>query len=122
MNQLAVLLDVRVRRLAAQDIDRAAFQIVWLSSVPEERTRALLAHAPGSLIPVERFLERAGEHGCLGRIVVDDPNRSEEHTSELQSLMRTSYAVFCLKKKTRKTYYDTVIQRKTNLKRRHKKR
>src|SRR3546814_10690748 len=26
--------------------------------------------------------------------------RSEEHTSELQSLMRTSYAVFCLKKKT----------------------
>src|SRR3546814_4073142 len=29
--------------------------------------------------------------------------RSEEHTSELQSLMRTSYAVYCLKKKTRKT-------------------
>src|SRR3546814_1125880 len=27
------------------------------------------------------------------------PNRSEEHTSELQSLMRTSYAVFCLTKK-----------------------
>src|SRR3546814_5419085 len=31
-----------------------------------------------------------------GRI---DPDRSEEHTSELQSLMRISYAVFCLKKK-----------------------
>src|SRR3546814_3033810 len=29
-------------------------------------------------------------------------NRSEEHTSELQSLMRTSYAVFCLKKKKKK--------------------
>src|SRR3546814_8768419 len=29
-----------------------------------------------------------------------DPDRSEEHTSELQSLMRISYAVFCLKKKT----------------------
>src|SRR3546814_5312231 len=29
--------------------------------------------------------------------------RSEEHTSELQSLMRTSYAVFCLKKKTTRT-------------------
>src|SRR3546814_1594625 len=28
------------------------------------------------------------------------PNRSEEHTSELQSLMRISYAVFCLKKQT----------------------
>src|SRR3546814_7670279 len=30
-------------------------------------------------------------------------SRSEEHTSELQSLMRISYAVFCLKKKTKKT-------------------
>src|SRR3546814_8708855 len=30
----------------------------------------------------------------------DDSQRSEEHTSELQSLMRISYAVFCLKKKT----------------------
>src|SRR3546814_5219411 len=39
------------------------------------------------------------------------PARSEEHTSELQSLMRISYAVFCLKKKTnnnskQKTSYD----------------
>src|SRR3546814_4529811 len=36
-----------------------------------------------------------------------DPNaepRSEEHTSELQSLMRISYAVFCLKKKKKKIY------------------
>src|SRR3546814_9239248 len=31
------------------------------------------------------------------------PTRSEEHTSELQSLMRISYAVFCLKKKKRKS-------------------
>src|SRR3546814_3162478 len=30
-------------------------------------------------------------------------NRSEEHTSELQSLMRISYAVFCLKKKNQQT-------------------
>src|SRR3546814_4176757 len=33
----------------------------------------------------------------------DDLHRSEEHTSELQSLMRISYAVFCLKKKTKRT-------------------
>src|SRR3546814_4340070 len=33
-------------------------------------------------------------------------NRSEEHTSELQSLMRTSYAVFCLKKKKTKTPHN----------------
>src|SRR3546814_3058394 len=36
-------------------------------------------------------------------------DRSEEHTSELQSLMRISYAVFCLKKKKfRHTYYHPV--------------
>src|SRR3546814_6839881 len=33
----------------------------------------------------------------------DGANRSEEHTSELQSLMRISYAVFCLKKKKKTT-------------------
>src|SRR3546814_9446816 len=33
---------------------------------------------------------------------VEDWDRSEEHTSELQSLMRISYAVFCLKKKNNK--------------------
>src|SRR3546814_7631071 len=32
-------------------------------------------------------------------------DRSEEHTSELQSLMRISYAVFCLKKKKQRTYF-----------------
>src|SRR3546814_4253525 len=36
-------------------------------------------------------------------------NRSEEHTSELQSLMRISYAVFCLKKKKKKSEQYTKI-------------
>src|SRR3546814_3984554 len=36
-------------------------------------------------------------------------SRSEEHTSELQSLMRISYAVFCLKKKTKQTHIHTTI-------------
>src|SRR3546814_7078278 len=36
------------------------------------------------------------------------PGRSEEHTSELQSLMRISYAVFCLKKKSI-TYFRLLI-------------
>src|SRR3546814_7083798 len=40
------------------------------------------------------------EAGGIGRI---DQLRSEEHTSELQSLMRISYAVFCLKKKHTQT-------------------
>src|SRR3546814_2500085 len=35
--------------------------------------------------------------------------RSEEHTSELQSLMRISYAVFCLKKKTNNQQSETTI-------------
>src|SRR3546814_6608150 len=37
-----------------------------------------------------------------------DASRSEEHTSELQSLMRISYAVFCLKKKNKKKLHNTV--------------
>src|SRR3546814_2445864 len=37
-------------------------------------------------------------HGVA--LFIDNENRSEEHTSELQSLMRNSYSVFCLKKKT----------------------
>src|SRR3546814_6603186 len=40
-----------------------------------------------------------GELGFDGVLVSDYNARSEEHTSELQSLMRISYAVFCLKKK-----------------------
>src|SRR3546814_3108212 len=42
--------------------------------------------------PHELLRRLVGRHADLG-------DRSEEHTSELQSLMRTSYAVFCLKKK-----------------------
>src|SRR3546814_8328682 len=42
------------------------------------------------------------------RAQVVDRNRSEEHTSELQSLMRISYAVFCLKKQHRITIYITT--------------
>src|SRR3546814_4379696 len=41
----------------------------------------------------------------IGGTLLDGPARSEEHTSELQSLMRISYAVFCLKqKKTSNTH------------------
>src|SRR3546814_1599320 len=47
-------------------------------------------HAPG---PVWVFRRRPDRHS----------ERSEEHTSELQSLMRISYAVFCLKKKNHNT-------------------
>src|SRR3546814_2240355 len=47
------------------------------------------------------FVARPVAAGTAGPAAVQ--NRSEEHTSELQSLMRISYAVFCLKKKNKKT-------------------
>src|SRR3546814_8143844 len=49
--------------------------------------------------------------GLLHELVAAFPNarfyRSEEHTSELQSLMRSSYAVFCLQKKTQRIQTHT---------------
>src|SRR3546814_10037793 len=47
-----------------------------------------------------------GRNGIARFLLSLFTQRSEEHTSELQSLMRTSYAVFCLKKK--KTYQKTT--------------
>src|SRR3546814_19075372 len=52
-----------------------------------------------------------GRRPCGGgraRRLMPPPKRSEEHTSELQSLMRISYAVFCLKKK--KTPHKKLLQ------------
>src|SRR3546814_2716674 len=56
----------------------------------EEAGLPRLAPGVGGLGHFQRLLRRLGDEGV----------RSEEHTSELQSLMRISYAVFCLKKKT----------------------
>src|SRR3546814_5811787 len=54
----------------------------------------------------------------LGRVPAELCRRSEEHTSELQSLMRISYAVFCLKKKKTNnnnyTNIHTPLQLKKN--------
>src|SRR3546814_2888617 len=53
-------------------------------------------------VSAERDHTRADEQpaAVLAHPLPHQPGRSEEHTSELQSLMRISYAVFCLKKKT----------------------
>src|SRR3546814_6545404 len=56
-----------------------------------------MAVAPFSFLNILRMKDIL----LLLKIKTDNPDdRSEEHTSELQSLMRTSYAVFCLKKNT----------------------
>src|SRR3546814_9718456 len=48
---------------------------------------------------LERYLGVVSDHICCSLAI--ESARSEEHTSELQSLMRISYAVFCLKKKNK---------------------
>src|SRR3546814_9890923 len=61
--------------------------------------------ASASLKPTRRKFSRT-----FSRLTLSAPLRSEEHTSELQSLMRISYAVFCLKKKNDKSLiYSHVI-------------
>src|SRR3546814_6490355 len=64
-----------------------------IDKAPEEKARGITI----STSHVE--YETANRHYAH----VDCPGRSEEHTSELQSLMSISYAVFCLKKKTQNT-------------------
>src|SRR3546814_8320065 len=66
------------------------------AGVGEPRARHLVRERAGGAagLPQPRPRERAATAG--------GGDRSEEHTSELQSLMRISYAVFCLKQKKRK--------------------
>src|SRR3546814_7795462 len=94
-------------------------------------------HLPAATMPSEHEhqgdQQRASRHGCpaRGRLeqipakrcainVGNRHSRSEEHTSELQSLMRISYAVFCLKKK-KKTKYTKQHNKQTDNRILHKK-
>src|SRR3546814_1276197 len=75
-----------------------------------ERLRRL-ARAEG----LPETVEQAGARLYVNLAYVFDPVwlrhiRSEEHTSELQSLMRISYAVFCLKKKLQNQHHNTTQQ------------
>src|SRR3546814_14816244 len=70
-------------------------------------TRGILGHREIVVLPIiheldaRRGLHRLADFGGADRAFAFEGqgDRSEEHTSELQSLMRISYAVFCLKKK-----------------------
>src|SRR3546814_1579574 len=63
------------------------------AAVTSEHSGSFLAQDSASLVHFMDFwaIDRMNDRNLI---------RSEEHTSELQSLMRISYAVFCLKKKT----------------------
>src|SRR3546814_10068456 len=60
----------------------------------------------------DRVVSRKQPHRPHVRVALAVRDRSEEHTSELQSLMRNSYAVFCLKKKNKIKQYTNRL--KTN--------
>src|SRR3546814_4406108 len=88
---------------------------------PAARARPVPQHAPHRRTAVRGRGRRDRQHPpAQGPARTADPprqrvlsaaaypqRRSEEHTSELQSLMRISYAVFCLKKKKTKATKDT---------------
>src|SRR3546814_10116298 len=65
--------------------------------VPQSRGDLLPPTPPRVVATLVRLIR------CFQHRSFPTDSRSEEHTSELQSLMRISYAVFCLNKKTKKT-------------------
>src|SRR3546814_2508258 len=95
---------------------RQAFELkrfdVWGDDAgqPQVRWQARVrGRAEGEEHVVDGHVQVRWSHGRFGKppeakVYLDTPHhrRSEEHTSELQSLMRISYAVFCLKKKKNK--------------------
>src|SRR3546814_4249585 len=64
--------------------------------------------APDGRASVRRGCRLSDGNAILPLMTLNRNSRSEEHTSELQSLMRISYAVFCLKKKNQNTKKTTI--------------
>src|SRR3546814_3478647 len=98
---LAALTPSAGERAQARPAERATTRSSWVErlSVNTQLLVTRLAH-----------IARRPEITSVTRPAAESA-RSEEHTSELQSLMRISYAVFCLKKKT---YNSIVYNKKTN--------
>src|SRR3546814_19248982 len=80
-------------RITGQDSGRGTFSHRHAVLHDQKRER----WDDGTYVPLQNVSD-----GQAPFTVIDSVLRSEEHTSELQSLMRISYAVFCLKKKTKK--------------------
>src|SRR3546814_7339254 len=93
------------------------FRSFFPTAADYEAHDALLCIAEGAYIGQDDRRRLTPDHAFksaaeMRQLFADLPeavdNRSEEHTSELQSLMRISYAVFCLKKKNKDTYKKSI--------------
>src|SRR3546814_5611398 len=90
---------VQVRRLIeGQPAPTLIFQVLGQSCLARARVATQVDPHAASTFHRSRFTRRV-HSGYEPMIRARGTDRSEEHTSELQSLMRISYAVFCLKKK-----------------------
>src|SRR3546814_7565033 len=88
--------DVEAHQRDAEAVDLVGVQADAIILIGQAFAESAHAEFPRP-IAAHTMLHRCAE--ALGRQRVSPRARSEEHTSELQSLMRISYAVFCLKKK-----------------------
>src|SRR3546814_5026932 len=102
--------DVCSSDLRARGVGRLHLDVDELAKVVHVERRVDLPAARRRIFAVPHRHQRIGldvledRRGALDqRLHLDGGPRSEEHTSELQSLMRISYAVFCLKKKKQVT-------------------
>src|SRR3546814_5544426 len=86
------------RAVALAQMDGIAVAIAEDLEFDVARVAEIFLHIDGRIAEGGRRLARRLTHQAFERF-----GRSEEHTSELQSLMRISYAVFCLKKKKQNT-------------------
>src|SRR3546814_3496492 len=106
-----------IRELAARAVAAGAFHAVRGRRDVCLGFRVLPVGHPARSVP-----DRAGAGPALthGRARVRPRGaglgRSEEHTSELQSLMRISYAVFCLKKKKKQSIMNALIEKNMKIK------
>src|SRR3546814_8975410 len=98
------LVAIEVGHIEGPDSDGAGTLFIPSSKTDREGEGAYAYLSPATMDAIARWREKAGiRKGPLFRRVETHFDgsvaRSEEHTSELQSLMRISYAVFCLTKK-----------------------